>query len=313
MFTGALLLAATIAFPIPGQLPPLEQCYVIGAAPRGVTNVVVNGKDVAVYRTGAWSTVTPLTEGTNVIAVTGGDWTTNVTVVVAPKPPPPPPEDATNKPPEKVWTKLDYTKDEARPHPEGKAPGEITIVLDPGHGGPQDLGARSPHGFPEKDANLHLALAVRRALERRGFRVLMTREDDRAVELTERPRLAVTNDADAFVSIHHNAPGYAKDPTDLRYHAVYCWNPLGERLAKAINAQMTSALDGDIPTKGVLHANFAVTRNPETPSCLIETDFVTSPAGEEAIWNNDRRVFIAEAIADGIDDWRKQKGTPDAP
>ena len=54
-----------------------------------------------------------------------------------------------------------------------------------------------------------------------------------------------------------------------------------------------------------MHANFAVTRNPEIPSCLVEADFVTSPAGEESIWNAARRRLVAEAIADGIDGWCK--------
>ena len=130
--------------------------------------------------------------------------------------------------------------------------------------------------------------------------VLLTRSP-----LYDRPKAAHTNDADAFVSIHHNAPPYDKDPNLLRYHTVYSWNPIGEALATAINAEMASALGDTLKSNGPMHANFAVTRNPEIPSCLVEVDFVTSPAGEEAIWNAARRRVVAEAIADGIDAWRK--------
>ena len=70
---------------------------------------------------------------------------------------------------------------------------------------------------------------------------------------------------------------------------------------------MGAALEGDIPNNGVMHANFAVTRNPEVPSCLVETDFIATPEGEEAIWNYKRRRKIAESIAAGIDDWRLTK------
>ena len=48
-----------------------------------------------------------------------------------------------------------------------------------------------------------------------------------------------------------------------------------------------------------------MTRNPEIPSCLVEADFVSSPEGEEAIWNAERRARMAKAIAAGIDDWCK--------
>jgi N-acetylmuramoyl-L-alanine amidase len=67
---------------------------------------------------------------------------------------------------------------------------------------------------------------------------------------------------------------------------------------------MASALGDTLKSNGPMHANFAVTRNSEIPSCLVEVDFVTSPPGEEAIWNAARRRVVAEAIASGIDKWR---------
>ena len=58
---------------------------------------------------------------------------------------------------------------------------------------------------------------------------------------------------------------------------------------------------------GVPRANYAVTRNPEIPSCLVEVDFITSPEGEEASWNPERRRRVAAAIADGFEDWATGK------
>ena len=159
-----------VAFPSDGaRLPAVENCYVIGATRPGVTNVVVAGKNVPVYKTGAWSTLVPVEEGTNVIAVAGGGETKDVTVIV--------PKAkkksftglaalaGTNSIPAaaKKWEKLPYASEKPAPHPFGKAPGETTIVIDPGHGG-GDTGALSPHAFPEKDANLRVARETRKAL-----------------------------------------------------------------------------------------------------------------------------------------------------
>jgi N-acetylmuramoyl-L-alanine amidase len=36
----------------------------------------------------------------------------------------------------------------------------ITILLDPGHGSENDLGARGPNGYPEKDVNLVVSKAA---------------------------------------------------------------------------------------------------------------------------------------------------------
>ena len=292
---ASLLAAVTVAFPKEGSvLPPVERCYVIGAVDGGVTNLQVCGRDVPVYRTGAWATTVPVVPGTNVIEVAGvrRSFVVKAAQPVDPTAPVPPP---------RVYAKLEYAADVAKPHPAGRKPSEITVVIDAGHGG-SDSGAVSPHGHPEKDANLQLAKAVRQALANRGYRVVMTREDDSFPALYDRPKVAHRVKADAFVSIHYNAPGYDKDPQDVRYQAVYAWNPLGERLAGAINRRMAEAAP-DLPNQGVLHANFAVTRNPEIPSCLIETDFLTSPAGEEASWDLSRRSKLAVAIADGVSDW----------
>lgn len=300
----SLAAAVTIAFPAPNQkLPFVEKAYMIGAVPRGTEGIVVQGRDVEVYRTGAWATLVDVVEGTNTVAVTFGDFTTNHVFCVENRPKPVVASEKDGEaPPPKKWEKLEYCKDEPKPHPSGKEPSQISILIDPGHGG-SDTGAISPHGLFEKNANLLQAEAVRSELVARGFRVLMTREDDVALVLGERPRLAHTQDADAFISIHHNAPAANGDASKARWTAVYSWNPLGERLAAAISARMADAFADEMPSKGSMHANFAVTRNPEIPSCLVEVDFITSPAGEEAIFNHARRREVAISIADGLEDW----------
>lgn len=308
---ASAILAATIAFPAANQkLPNVERTYMIGAVERGTTNIVVQGRSVDVFRTGAWATMVDVVEGTNTIEICANGITTNRMFVVGAKArvaPQPKPADGASAPSqaaaqEKVWKKLEYASDTAKEHPRGKLPCEITIVLDPGHGG-SDTGAISPHGLYEKNANLLAAKAVRTELTNRGYKVLMTREDDRTLVLTERPRLAHESDADLFVSIHHNAPATNQDASKARYTAVYSWNEIGEEVAEAIARRMELALEGEVASKGSLHANFAVTRNPEIPSCLVEIDFITSPEGEEAIFSHARQSYLAGAIADGIEDW----------
>lgn len=295
MTFAALLAAVSIVFPPEGaKLPNLSRCYVMGAADAGETGFRVSGfqgckvEEVKVGRSGAWATVLDVRPGTNVVEIGG----VKRTFIVGPSKP---------SKPSKPYPKLEYAADSAKPHPTGKNPEEITVVIDAGHGG-RDTGAMSPHGLPEKDANLRLAKAVRDELAKRGYKVVMTREDDTFVELYDRPKVAHKANADLFVSIHHNAPGYASNPFAIRSQSVYAWNALGERLAKAINGRMAAA-DPMLANDGVLHANFAVTRNPEIPSCLIEADFITHPDGEIAAWDFSHRPVVATAIADGIADW----------
>ena len=79
------------------------------------------------------------------------------------------------------------------------------IVLDPGHGG-IDSGTHGAGGVSEKDVVLAFANDLRAKLEASGkYRVLMTREDDSFLALTERVRFARTQNAGLFISIHADA------------------------------------------------------------------------------------------------------------
>lgn len=295
----ATLLAVSIAFPKQRMtLPPIDKCYVIGAA-DGATNVVVNGKSVGVFRTGAWAAMVDVHTGVNTVRVDGVERVFTVEKKRAIK-------SESSQP--KIYKKLEYAADRLKPHPKSKRPEEVTVVLDPGHGGKKDTGAVSPHGWCEKDVNLLLAEDVKLALEKFGYNVVMTRRNDRAIALYDRPKRAHAENADAFISIHHNAPPANRDAGAIRYECVYSWNDAGAALAEAIAKRMGEARKDALPNHGALHANFAVTRNPEIPSCLVEADFITHPEGEEAAWDPVARARLASAMAAGFDDWRNGKG-----
>ena len=85
----------------------------------------------------------------------------------------------------------------------------VTIVIDPGHGGPAtvatNLGAVYG-GFQEKDLTLLTAMALKSELEKYGnVKVYLSRNVDVAIGLKERIDTAKMVGADAVVSVHFNA------------------------------------------------------------------------------------------------------------
>src|ERR1700691_5992521 len=80
------------------------------------------------------------------------------------------------------------------------------IVLDPAHGG-IDNGARGQSGVVEKDLVLLFARTARLALEREGFRVVMTRNDDSDPSYDDRAALANSYRDVIFVSFHISSTG----------------------------------------------------------------------------------------------------------
>lgn len=77
------------------------------------------------------------------------------------------------------------------------------IVIDAGHGG-HDSGAVGG-SKKEKDVVLQISKRLKKQLQRRGYKVTMTRGDDRFLKLSQRTKIADRKNAKVFISIHANS------------------------------------------------------------------------------------------------------------
>jgi N-acetylmuramoyl-L-alanine amidase len=209
-----------------------------------------------------------------------------------------------------------------------------TIAVDPGHGGPE-TGSAPSDDLIEKDVNLKIALALADLLREEGFRVVLTRDTDRAVspnyrnsgvrsqvvqDLQARVEVANAAGAELFLSIHNNGSG---DPsargTEVWYNAA---RPFADRnltlaelvlenVLRQLRAAGHSAVDRGVKDD----ANFRIWNGrafnlfvlgpgpgyrPATkmPGALGETLFLTNPADAAAL----RRPAIVQAIVRGYRD-----------
>jgi N-acetylmuramoyl-L-alanine amidase len=180
------------------------------------------------------------------------------------------------------------------------------VVVDPGHGGTAAAGGSSPNnaqasnGLLEKDLTLDLARRVAARLAGRA-RVVLTREGDTNLSLTDRARVAADNDAEVFLSIHFN--GF-EDPS-VDGTEVWVARGAGERSRTVAGEVLrrvllvTRARD-----RGVREADLGVLlparHDPETGACLVEVAFLTNPAEAERLAGEAYRDELAAAIADGV-------------
>ena len=105
----------------------------------------------------------------------------------------------------------------------------VVIVIDPGHGG-VDPGARGKNGVREKDVVLGISKELARLINKQpGMRAVLTRSDDRFIELSARRRMATKQHADLFLSIHANSFTSSK----VRGSAVYALSQKGASSAAA--------------------------------------------------------------------------------
>ena len=196
-----------------------------------------------------------------------------------------------------------------------------TVIIDPGHGG-NDPGAVNQHG---KEANYNLAVAriLKQQLEVRRFKVIMTRNSDRTLSLTERVDLANRFQNAIFISIHFNSGGrgraqgietftlspagvahYGRGPRldDNKLRDGNTQDSANIALATAVHS--TCLLKTERPDRGIRRARFSVLTGVRHPAILLEGGFMSHSYEARLIANTTYQRTIASAIADAVMKYR---------
>lgn len=194
------------------------------------------------------------------------------------------------------------------------------ICVDAGHGG-NDTGTQNKSlKLEEKRMTLDVAQRVQRLLQGQGYRVVMTRTDDRFIELEDRADIANRAKADLFVSIHFNSfpqesiagtetyiltrrtqrsTGATKretaDSISLPGNAMDPWNAV---LGYSMHRQTREKL-GTFD-RGLKFARFKVLTLVNCPGVLFEAGYLSNANEARKISSEDYRSEIAVGIVDGI-------------
>jgi N-acetylmuramoyl-L-alanine amidase len=212
------------------------------------------------------------------------------------------------------------------------------VVIDPGHGG-KDPGAISRTGLREKDIVLDVSRKIKMELEENGIEVIMTRDSDRFIPLSERTRIASRNDADLFVSIHANANRarwlrgfevyYLSEATDDNARALATAENSVLKYEEDSFAKHTKDLDAIVwdltftenreesielagficqevgrvvrpQENGVKRARFYVLKGAEMPAVLVELSYISNRLDEKNLRDSYYREDLAKGVAAGI-------------
>ncbi len=194
-----------------------------------------------------------------------------------------------------------------------------TVIIDPGHGG-HDPGSKSVYG-KEKEFNFRLATLLKRDLERRGFRVRMTRGDDSYLTLGQRVVFANRIPDAIFISLHFNsyknreAKGletYALSPQGSGTHNDS--GPDGRMLTgnsrDSENIALATAVHASVLKKtraedrGIKRDRFTVLAGINKPAILVEGGFLSNPAEARKIASTSYLSLISSGIADACVTYR---------
>ncbi len=168
------------------------------------------------------------------------------------------------------------------------------VVIDPGHGG-GDPGALGINGLKEKDIVMSIAQQVAANLQQYGLQTVLTRRDDREIDLEPRVQLAERVNARVFVSIHANSVDLTRP--DVNGVETYYYSS-GQHLAQTIHNHLLQV--PGTQNRGVRQARFYVLRQTSMPAVLVEVGFVTGGQDAARLNNPAYRRQLSAAIARGI-------------
>ena len=158
--------------------------------------------------------------------------------------------------------------------------------------------------YQEKDIALSVALKVKKLLEDKNVKVILTRDNDTYLTLDERPAIAIENNAALFLSLHTNSTNdtvttangieiYYSLENNHDNYGITSKDFATEVLKKVISS--TKAKD-----RGVKTANYLVTRKSTMPAALIEMGFLNNPDELENLISDEYQNKLAKGISEGI-------------
>jgi N-acetylmuramoyl-L-alanine amidase len=196
-------------------------------------------------------------------------------------------------------------RENAKLHGSGPTLVDKTIVIDPGHGGP-DFGVTVPEGllrWTEADLAFDLAMRLEGRLGAAGMRVHLTRGPAPETELGDLERAQLANElgADLFISLHID--GHLNP--DANGVATYHFgsdsgvtSTVGERLAGLVQREIvmrTGLLN--CQTHGKTWELLRLTR---MPAVRVEVGYLTSPTDRAQLIDPLFRDRVVEAIVAAV-------------
>lgn len=170
-----------------------------------------------------------------------------------------------------------------------------TVIIDAGHGGSQP--GATYFGLSEKQLTFDVSQRLANVLHRQGYRVLMTRQGDRDLSLSERRNLGAYDPSALFVSVHFNAsPNASASGLEAFYYSS-----ASRAFAEGTLRHMARATG--LAARGVHSRGLGVLKgNQARASILVECGFLSNPVESRACANPAFRQQLAYAIAAGVHD-----------
>lgn len=186
-----------------------------------------------------------------------------------------------------------------------------TIVIDPGHGG-EDPGKVGINEALEKDINLKISFLLKEMLEKEGYKIILTRENDdglysdtdgnkKVADMKKRCQIIEDSGAQIVVSIHQNS--FSQESVCGAQVFYYKHSTQGRKLAEKIQASIKENVAPDNNRTVKDNASYYMLLHTPCPTVIVECGFLSNYNEAELLVSEEYQEKIAKAICTGINDY----------
>lgn len=182
------------------------------------------------------------------------------------------------------------------------------ILVDAGHGG-SDPGMIGVGGLEEKGINLSISLLLRDTLEKSGYSVIMTREEDEGLYDSSAANKKAQDMQRRIAMIREHMPVLSVSIHQNSYHDAGVHGPQvfyyessveGKKLAEAVQSSLNDLLEVDRPRKVKGNTSYYLLKRSSGTLVIVECGFLTNPVEAQKLQTKEYQEKVAAAVSEGI-------------
>ena len=164
-------------------------------------------------------------------------------------------------------------------------------------------------GLEEKGINLSISLLLRDTLEKSGYSVIMTREEDEGLYDSSAANKKAQDMQRRIAMIREHMPVLSVSIHQNSYHDAGVHGPQvfyyessveGKKLAEAVQSSLNDLLEVDRPRKVKGNTSYYLLKRSSGTLVIVECGFLTNPEEAQKLQTKEYQEKVAAAVSEGI-------------
>ena len=187
---------------------------------------------------------------------------------------------------------------------------QTCIVIDAGHGG-DDPGKIGINGEKEKELNLAIAKKLQKILEKKDYRIVLTRDSNKGLYHRTAHNKKVEDMKKRCEIINKEKPvftnSYPEEYVKGAQVFYYGQSQEGKELAEVLQKSLVAELDKENHRTAKANESYYLLKKTKTPTVIVECGFLSNRQEAELLSDAEYQQKVAVAISKGIENYLNEE------